>query len=225
MTDIIEYPDRDMLMLGLADKLAGSLRRDLNIKQRVSFSVPGGTTPGPVFDMLAAVDLDWGRVDVILNDERWVPETSERSNTALLRRRLIVDKAADAKLIPLRSDAATPEEGLEDLMGAVSSALPLDVLLLGMGADMHTASLFPGADQLDAGLAADAPALMAMRAPGAPEPRVTLTAPVLRAAMETHVLITGAEKLEALRKAESLRDPKEAPIRVVLDGATVHWAP
>lgn len=225
MTDLIEYPDRDMLMLALADKLAGALRRDLNIKQRVSFSVPGGTTPGPVFDMLSAVDLDWDRVDVILNDERWVPETSERSNTALLRRRLLVDKAVGASLIPLRSDAETPEDGLDDLMGAVSEALPLDVLLVGMGADMHTASLFPGADQLEGALASHAPALMAMRAPGAPEPRITLTAPVLKAAVETHVLITGAEKLAALRRAEKLRDPKDAPIRVVLDSATVHWAP
>jgi len=225
MTNLIEYPDRDLLMLGLADKLAGALRRDLNIKQRVSFSVPGGTTPGPVFDMLSAVDLAWDRIDVILNDERWVPEASERSNTALLRRRLLVDKAASGTLVPLRSDAETPEEGLEALIGAVSECLPLDILLVGMGTDMHTASLFPGADQLDAALAANAPVLMAMRAPGAPEPRITLTAPVLRAAVETHILITGAEKLEALRKAEKLRDARDAPIRVVLNTATVHWAP
>ncbi len=225
MTNLIEYPDRDLLMLGLADKLAGALRRDLNIKQRVSFSVPGGTTPGPVFDMLSAVDLAWDRIDVILNDERWVPEASERSNTALLRRRLLVDKAAAGTLVPLRSDAETPEEGLEALIGAVSECLPLDILLVGMGTDMHTASLFPGADQLDAALAANAPALMAMRAPGVPEPRITLTAPVLRAAVETHILITGAEKLEALRKAEKLRDARDAPIRVVLNTATVHWAP
>ena len=116
MMDLVEYPDRDMLMLGLADRLASSLRRDLAVKDRVSFSVPGGTTPGPVFDMLSAVDLNWDRVDVILNDERWVPESSERSNTALLRRRLLTGAASSANLVPLRSDEPTPEEGLAALM-------------------------------------------------------------------------------------------------------------
>ena len=224
MTDFVEYADRDMLQLRLADELAGTLRRDLAIKDRVTFSVPGGTTPGPIFDILSAVDLDWDRVDVILNDERWVPEISERSNTALLRRRLLTGHAAKANLIPLRSDAKTPEDGLADLMPAVETALPIDVLLVGMGADMHTASLFPGADQLEAALASDAPKLLAMRAPGAPEPRITLSAPVLKSAVEAHVLIVGDEKRQAYERAREMGDPLRAPIRVILDQARVHWA-
>ena len=225
MMDLVEYPDRDMLMLGLADRLASSLRRDLAVKDRVSFSVPGGTTPGPVFDMLSAVDLNWDRVDVVLNDERWVPESSERSNTALLRRRLLTGAASSASLVPLRSDEPTPEEGLAALMPAVEALRPIDLLLVGMGTDMHTASLFPGADQLDAALAKDAPALLAMRAPGAPEPRITLSAPVLQGAVESHILVTGPEKRAALDKALSTRHAAEAPIRILLDRATVHWAP
>ncbi len=225
MSRFHDYPDRDMLMLGLADRLAGSLRSALAVKDRVSLSVPGGSTPGPIFDILSSIQLDWARVDVVLNDERWVPESSDRSNTALLRRRLLVDQAAAAHLVPLRSDVPTPEDGLADLLPAVQAILPLDVLLLGMGGDMHTASLFPGADRLAQALAADAPPLMAMRAPGAPEPRITLTAPVLTSAVETHVLITGAEKRAAYQAALGASGPAEAPIKLVLDQADVHWAP
>ncbi len=219
----IEYPDRDILLLDLANKIAGELRSALEQHERVSFCVPGGTTPGPVFDTLSGVHLDWARVDVLLNDERWVPESSERSNTALLKRRLLVGEAAKAQLLPLYKDVPTPEEGLDDLMPAIEAILPLNVLLLGMGADMHTASLFPGADQLELGLSDAAPTLLAMRAPGASEPRITLSAPALRSAMSTHILITGEEKREALEAAKDLSD-KDAPVRAVLANATVHWA-
>ncbi|WP_226553588.1 6-phosphogluconolactonase [Celeribacter naphthalenivorans] len=221
--NVIEYPDLDVMLLDLANKIAGELRMALEAQERVSFCVPGGTTPGPVFDTLSAVSLDWDRVDVLLNDERWVPESSERSNTALLKRRLLVGKAADAHLVPLYRDVPTPEEGLDALMPAIEAVLPLNVLLLGMGADMHTASLFPGADQLELGLSDEAPTLLAMRAPGAPEPRITLSAKALKSAISTHILITGAEKRAALERAQEL-DEMDAPVKAVLSQATVHWA-
>jgi 6-phosphogluconolactonase len=185
--------------------------------------VPGGTTPGPIFDTLSGVDLDWANVAVFLNDERWVAEDSPRSNTRLLRERLLRGKAAAANLIPLFAPAETPEGVLDDLAEGLRPHLPISVLLLGMGADMHTASLFPGADRLAEALAPDAPILLPMRAEAAGEPRVTLTAPVLKGAMNIHILIVGEEKREALERALSLT-PEEAPVRAVLDNAIVHWA-
>ena len=220
---IIDYPDREMMMIDLANKLAGELKACLMTHEHASFAVPGGTTPGPIFDQLCAVDLDWARVHVILTDERWVPETSERSNTRLLRQRLLVEKAAEAQYVPLYKDAVEPEEVIDDLADAITPELPISVLLLGMGADMHTASLFPGADRLADALAFDAPHLMPMRAPGAPEPRMTLTAPVLAGAMSKHIVITGAEKRAALDQARGL-SAEEAPISAVWKNATIHWA-
>jgi len=218
-----EYPDRDMLVLDLSDVLAASLNNALNTKDRITFAVPGGTTPGPVFDALAQVHLPWDRVDIVLTDERWVPESSDRSNTALLRRTLLKDAASAATLIPLVSDTTEPEESLDALTDGLKPHLPIDVLLIGMGADMHCASLFPGADRLHDALANNAPPLMPMRAPGAPEPRITLTAPILRGAMDTHILITGAEKKDAIHRAQKLR-PEDAPVAAILDGAKVHYA-
>lgn len=217
------YPDREMLAMDLANKLSGDLRTILTHEERVVLAVPGGTSPGPVFDVLCGVNLDWDRVDVMLTDERWVPEDSDRSNTRLIRERLLVDRAAKARLLPLYAPAHEPEEVLAEIEAQIAEELPLGVVLMGMGTDLHTASIFPGADQLDAALADDAPVLLSMRAPGAPEPRITLSARVLNEALRKHVLIFGPEKREALERAQGMM-PEDAPINAVLDGAIVHWA-
>ncbi len=217
------YPDREFLMLGLANIIAGQLADFLRRDGKATLSVPGGTTPGPIFDTLSGVDIDWSNVAVVLNDERWVPETSERSNTRLVRERLIRGRAAQARLLPLYAPAEQPEAMLAALEDGIRPHLPISVLLLGMGTDMHTASLFPGADRLEEALSPTAPILLPMRAEAAGEPRITLTAPVLREAFNIHILITGAEKREALERAMTLT-PMDAPVRAVLDNATVHWA-
>ncbi len=222
--NFVEYPDREMMMIDLANVLAGELNAALMNHETASLAVPGGSTPGPIFDALCAASLDWDRVRVLLTDERWVPENSPRSNTALVRERLLTGRAAAARYVPLYAAADAPEDRLDELSAAVEAQLPLSVALLGMGDDMHTASLFPGADRLAEALAPDAPVLMAMRAPGAPEPRVTLTARVLDDAISKHLVITGPAKREALDKAQSLGDPMQAPVCAVLSEATVHWA-
>lgn len=221
--EFLTYPDREMLAIDLAHKISGELRAALQHEDRVLLAVPGGTSPGPVFDDLCAATLDWSRVDVMLTDERWVPEDHERSNTALLRRRLLTGRAAEARYLPLYAPSDSPEAALEELARPIEEELPLSVVLLGMGADMHTASLFPGADNLEQALDPHAPTLVPMRAPGAGEPRVTLSAQVLNGALSKHVLIFGEEKRAALDAAKG-KPAVEAPINAVLSGATVHWA-
>ena len=218
------YPDRDLLYMGLADAIAMDLMVALRGPDHARFAVPGGATPGPVFDLLSDQPLDWGRVDVVLTDERWVPPEDARSNTRLLRERLLTRRAAAANLVPLYAPTDTPEESLGALEGAVRAMRPLDVVLLGMGEDMHTASLFPGADKLSTALSPKAPTLVAMRAPDAGEPRVTLSAPVLQGALSRYLIITGEAKRAALENARG-RLPEEAPIAALLDGLQVHWAP
>ncbi|MFN3953085.1 MAG: 6-phosphogluconolactonase [Pararhodobacter sp.] len=225
--ELIEYADTDMLMISLAGALSRDLRAALQRRARAVLCVPGGTSPGPVFDMLAAVDLDWDRVDVVLSDERWVPEDHPRSNAGLVRRRLLQGHAAAARMIPLYRPPAGPDTSpdamLDEIARDLTAVLPIDVALLGMGTDLHTASLFPGAARLDAALADDAPPVMAFHPLDQPEPRVSLTAPVLRGAFALHLLITGAQKRAALDRAEDA-DTMDAPVKAILDQATVHWA-
>ncbi|MBU3029895.1 6-phosphogluconolactonase [Paracoccus marinaquae] len=221
--DFVEYPDRELLALSLADRLASQLAQHLRGHESASLCVPGGTTPIPVFETFSGADIDWDRVTVFLGDERWVDGEHKRSNGRLLRRHLLKDRAAAANYIDLYTGDAQPEEAVAALTGALTPHLPITVTLLGMGNDMHTASLFPGADRLAEALAGDAPLLMPVRAEGADEPRITLTRPALAGAIHIHLLIMGPEKREALERAQKL-SPEEAPIRAFLDAATVHWA-
>lgn len=219
----IDYPDRDLMMAAVAGAVASDLRLALQQNERASLTVPGGTTPGPVFDILASLTLDWDRVVVMPNDERWVPEDHERSNARLIRKRLMRGHAVAATFVSLYADAPEPEQAMDRVAAAVSPHLPLSVALLGMGADMHSASLFPGGDRLAEALAPDAPVVLPMRAPGAGEARVTLTARVLQDAMAIHLLITGEDKKRALETVDA-RTVEEAPVRALLANATVHWA-
>ncbi|WP_411839498.1 6-phosphogluconolactonase [Paracoccus sp. ME4] len=221
--DFKDYPDREMLALSVADRIASQLAQHLRGHDRATLCVPGGTSPAPVFETLSGADLDWSRVTVVLGDERWVDGEHKRSNSRLLRRHLLKDKAAAADYIDLYTGDVSPDLATDGLADRLAPHLPLTVVLLGMGNDMHTASLFPGADHLEAAMAPDAAPVMAIRAEGAEEPRITLTRPVLADALNIHVLIMGPEKREALERAQK-SDPMDAPIRAFLDQATVHWA-
>jgi len=220
---LYEYQTRDALMQAVSDAVAADLIRALKVKPTVTLAIPGGTTPGPVFDALSTFDLDWSRVQVLLSDERWVAEDSELSNAALIRKRFLVDRAAAVTFTPYFCVDQTIEAAARSLSENLKSLLPIDVLLLGMGADMHTASLFPGASGLTEAMSDDAPMLLPIAVEGQAIQRLTLSAPALRGAGATHLLITGEDKRTALKTAQTL-DPMLAPIQTVLPNANVHWS-
>ena len=217
MTGIVEAADRGALARLLAGEVAAVLEQAIRDTDRAALAVPGGTTPTAFLSALGGHVLDWGAVAVTLTDERCVPADHPRSNRCLLDETLFAGPARAARFVAL------------DDAQALSALLPLDACVLGMGEDLHTASLFPGADRLDEALSPDcaAPALR-LRAPGAPEERITLTAPVLTGAGRCFVLIHGAEKRAALDRVRAAAGPADAPVRLVLDGprpATIYWAP
>ena len=217
---LIEHPDREALTLALAQDIADALGMALNTRDRAVLCLPGGSTPVPAFKALAAARLDWARVSVVPGDERWLPADHPRSNARLIRRNLI-EEGAGAELIELYAEGLDPQAGAALASERIAPLLPLSVLLLGMGEDMHTASLIPGAEGLAAALDSSAPPVLPIQT--AAEPRVTLTVPALCSATEAFLMITGPEKREALERAAAL-SVEEAPVRAILKGMMVHYA-
>ncbi|MBU2875451.1 6-phosphogluconolactonase [Marinobacter salexigens] len=213
----------------LADTVAEFLRGRLHSAERASLAVSGGSTPLPFFQALSRKTLDWGRVDVLLVDERWVDETHEDSNTKLVKENLLQSNAAVAQFLSIKQSGSTPEESL----GAAETELtnlmrPLDVLVLGMGNDGHTASLFPDAPELSHAMnVKNRDALAAMTPPSQTHERITLTYALMREARFIALHLKGNDKLETLKRACSRpNDVLEMPVRGFLkSGLRVYWSP
>lgn len=224
------YDDSAGLARVLAAHVAEALRGRIARDGSASLAVSGGRTPVAFFEMLSGAPIDWSRVAVTLVDERWVPETSERSNAALVRRHLLKGPASAARFVPLYTGAATPEDGLAAARAAVATLpAPFAAVVLGMGDDGHTASFFPGAETLAAAIDPSAPeALITVRADAAGEPRITFTLPRLVSA-ETLVLhIEGMTKRAVLERACASGPVEDLPVRAILTARApvdVMWCP
>jgi 6-phosphogluconolactonase len=216
---------------GLADRVAATLSAAIAASGEATLAVSGGSTPKAFFEALSTRAIDWPKVKVTLVDERFVPEDNPRSNHLLVKTHLLKNAAAVAEFVPLYRPEATIEEAAVTASGIVPAmAKPFDVAILGMGADGHTASFFPGGDHLAAALDLALPRrVMTMQAPGAVEARLTLSFSALQDAGLLVVHIEGAEKKSVLDKALSGSDEAEMPIRAVLERAAttpeIYWAP
>jgi len=156
----------------------------------------GGATPRRCYELLSRLPVQWARVSVLFGDERCVPPAHPDSNYAMAREALL-DHVAPATVHRIPAELG-PDEGAIEYAKVVRSVLPLDVVLLGVGEDGHTASLFPGHPALQAnGLTAGV-----RQAPKPPPERVTLTLEVLRSARRVIVLATGAGKADAVARAQ-----------------------
>ena len=225
------FHDRDALALTLAAEVADALRADIAAEGAATLAVSGGSTPKRLFHALSKTELNWDAVTVTLVDERWVPDTDERSNARLVKEHLLKNAAARARFTPLYTDAASPEGALPAVQESVAGlAARLTAAVLGMGEDGHTASFFPHGDRLEDAIDPTGKALvMPMRAPAAIEPRITFTLPVLLAAKKLTLHIEGDGKKTVLAAALAGEDPLAMPIRAVIQHAPepleVVWAP
>jgi len=218
---LVRYPSCAKQAEAVAALVAGQLAAALQDRGRARLAVPGGQTPGAFLKILSGANIAWENIDIITTDERLVSESSSRSNAGMLRRTLLKGAAGRARFLSFA--AAKPKQ----IGPRLSALLPLDVCVLGMGADGHIASLFPKATQLLSALAPDCAApLMALDAPGAPEPRLSLTAPVILGARHLHLLLAGREKMTALTRAQKPGSVADAPVRLVLkapQGVSIHY--
>jgi len=211
-----------VLARDLAGFVAGQLREALARRGQALLIVSGGSTPVPFFEALSREALDWPQVAITLADERWLPADHADSNERLVRAHLLQGAAAGAHWVGLFDGAASVASGLGDVAQRLARLpWPADVVVLGMGADGHTASLFPhdvawcglvgGLDAASRCLAVGAPAL-----PNVPVPRVSLSPAALLDARLVLLHITGAAKLALLERACQDGAAADWPIRVVL---------
>jgi 6-phosphogluconolactonase len=213
----------------LAEQIALLLRQRLEPAPRASLALSGGVTPILLFKALAQQVLDWQRIDIVQVDERWVEPSHPDSNSAQIREHLLQGKAAVARFHPLYENVASPSAGL----GAVCQRLeslswPLDVVVLGMGNDGHTASLFPDAPELVVAMAEhNGSKLAVITPPQQAQARITLTRSAIAGARNCILHIQGDDKLATLNKA--LAEPDNwahMPIRAFLrSGLHIFWSP
>jgi 6-phosphogluconolactonase len=212
------YADMETLSRELATQLAASLKAAIGARGLASLVVSGGRSPVKLFEMLRTQALDWGRVCVALADERWVSAEDAASNEHLVRNVLLKDQAVAARFHGLKNAAPTPD------LGAVSAwetfarvPRPFDAVILGMGDDGHTASLFPGSPNLPRALNQAAVAgCVGMWAPVAPQPRLSLNLTALLDSRRVVVLLAGESKWNTLTAAQGEGPVHDMPIRALL---------
>ena len=212
------------LNVRLAQDIAQRLAAAIQARGFAVLSVSGGKSPVAFFQALRVIDIDWSRVRITLVDERCVPRIHPDSNALLVETHLLQDLAAKAQLVFMVSSATEPLDAPAALADAASTALTdagtADVLVLGMGADGHTASLFPQApnlaDALDLRNTHACVAIELAHPPAnAPYARITQTLAQIVSARYIVLPLTGADKLNTLQQAWPHATPA-LPISFVL---------
>ena len=231
MPEFKEFKDSGTLVAVLAAQVADLLRAGIRERGRASLVVSGGSTPVPFFAALSELALDWEKVTITLADERWVDTSDADSNEHLVRQHLLQNRAVVASFVGLKTGAATAVQGEKECADRLALLpRPFDVLILGMGNDGHTASLFPQATRFGEALALDSGLLcMGITPPVAPHERMTLTLPALLQSRQIILHLVGPGKREVYERALAKGPVAEMPIRAVLGQTatpvTVFWAP
>ena len=218
---VVVHPDRAAFEAGAAELIAARLAALFADRERVSLMLSGGNTPRAVYNVLAvpplASRLPWERVDFYFGDERAVPREDPESNYDMARRALFDPLGASpGQVFRMEADDFDIEAAAERYAALLPESI--DLVLLGVGADGHTASLFPGQPALDE----TGRRVVVVRGPKPPVLRLTVTPPVLVEAGEIVVLAAGSDKAEAVQRAvEGPWDPMICPAQLARRGTFV----
>ena len=207
-----------------------NLNLGLSEKGRASLLVSGGSTPAPIYQDLSQQKLDWSKIDIALVDERWVDHTDQASNTRLIHETLLINQAARATFKDMKTDHNTAQHAVAAVNNSYQNmGLPFDVVVLGMGSDGHTASLFPYSQGLAEALDTNhivAP-IMAKKSnvTGNNLERMTLTGPAIATARSVILALKGAAKKDTYVSAMSCEDHHLMPVKAFMgaDNFTTYW--
>ena len=228
-TNLLEFTTRTQAAGTAAGLVAKSIQTRLDEQQDCSIVVSGGSTPGPCFDRLSMMPLEWSEVTVIPSDERWVPPDHPDSNERLIRERLLVNQASAGHMLPLFREGVDVSEAVSLVRQDLAAlAGPTRCALIGMGEDGHFASLFPDFGGLKQALdpGNDESCLLVDTA-SSPHLRISLSLAFLLQSEKTILLIFGEAKRRVFEAAAAGNTsyPIESLIRRCDDSLTVLWAP
>lgn len=223
------YDDRSQASAALAVEVAQRLEAGIAARGRAALALAGGSSPVELFEHLSAINLEWARVSIVPTDERWVAPTHEQSNEGLFRRRLVHDRAASANLVSLYQPGRTPTGGLSVVTRRLAE-MPstFDAVVLGLGTDGHTASLFPDASNIADMLASPADCVVPAFDDDRIE-RISLGPTRLLATRALYLLFFGDDKRAVYERALDDGPAVDLPVRAMLQqthvAATAYWAP
>ncbi|MBZ0115236.1 MAG: 6-phosphogluconolactonase [Thermoanaerobaculia bacterium] len=225
-----QFLDLEAAAEALADAVANALSKRLAESSQATLAVSGGRTPTPFFRHLREREIPWDRVTITLVDDRWVDANHPDSNEGLVRRELLAGQATAAAFVGMKTAAGTPAAAQAEVDARLRSLRPFDVVVLGMGNDGHTASLFPGATNLaDALDPAGQDTVVAIDPPAAQHSRLSMTLSTILESSNVLILLTGQEKWDTYRRARLPGPFGELPIRALLSrfhpDVQIYWAP
>lgn len=224
-----KFRTTEQLNTAFSRKITKLLRDGIEENGRASLVVSGGKTPADLFNLLSKSNLEWDKVDISLADERWVGNTDDASNEKMLRDKLLINNAVNANFVALKTEHSDAEDAVLTCTDNLQKIrTPFDVLILGMGEDGHTASLFPCSEQITQGLDLESGnSYIAVQPTTAPNQRMSLTLPALLNSNQIFLHVTGESKKDVLNTVLSDNDALVMPIRAVINNADVKllWAP
>jgi len=196
---IHQHRDMDSLVAELSLKISDLLVTAIETNQKASMLLSGGKTPIQLYERMSQCDIEWNKVDIGLVDERFVSKDSALSNEKMIRETLIKNKAKNVRFTGMIWDA-NYEMNLKMANDAYKTFLNPDLLILGMGSDGHTASLFPNDISSSISINENQPALSNTSAPSEPKRRITLNKSFIFTSKTTYLLIQGKEKALILQE-------------------------
>lgn len=211
-----QFADTTALNTAFANKLVAILGEAIKLRGAAYLVVSGGKTPQALFQALSVADLSWENVTVLLADDRWLAPTEADSNERLVKATLLQNNAASARFISLYAEDSSAFAAVEHILPRVAGLPTFDAVILGMGEDGHTASLFPCSAQISAGLADGAPAVLAAEPASAPYQRISLSKQRLLDSRHIFLHLVGRNKLDVLNQAIAGDDTLQMPIRAFL---------
>lgn len=218
MNNFKSFSQKEQLLEELSNHIVQILEENIEQNESASLLVSGGNTPKALFQKLSTKDILWEKVTVALVDERWISNTDKDSNELLVKQNLLQNKASKAKFIGMFIDDCSIKEAENIVSEKYKTFFPFDIVVLGMGNDAHTASLFPNNEKLNEAYNLENKSLCISITPDtAPHNRMSLTLKAILDAKNIILHIEGEEKLKVYEEALKSKDAFKTPISAVLN--------